>query len=442
MENKKDDTDQEVIDILEIIDLLYNKCREYRIQGKNSKAWIYFESVMKLMDSNHLNLDTVDFELQVILYKLLEEFTIFSYYINKKEEGLIVSDRLIFDRESKSLINVGMMCTNQKYYMEKLGVISKKEIKITCKDNFVGMNPSIIKKENGYLMNFRTSNFGLKPGGVYYCRTSDGIIDTTNYILELDQNLNVLSQKEVIDISSTNVYNIKHIKGLEDLIIFYHHNELWGTCTLVNTDPNGIPQIGLCKLDLINNNYVIKTKRPFELINSGRPEKNWLPFSDEGDIKLLYGYDPTEIRIPSENIENIINNGNFLESKVILKQDTEFNFSRFRGSAGPIQFSLESEDVLGWLVIVHEVSWNPDNSRVYTHRFVYLNNNFKITKLSLPWYFESYGIEFCRSICESINGKEIIITCGLKDEEAWCYTIKKDVILNMMKNVNFWKVFN
>ena len=416
----------EINEKLEIADILYGKCKECRIKGENDKSWHYFKLALKIIDGLKLE----DFEVKVLLCKLLDEFCIFSYYVDKKEEGLLISDKLIFDNEAHQIVNIQNICRNQKFYMSNLDIKSKKEIKIKCEDNYVAMNPSIIKTEKGYLMNYRTSNFGLKPGGVYYCRTSDGIINTINYILELNKDLEVLSKREVIDISKIKLYNVRPIKGLEDLIIFNHREDLWGTCTLLDVNDKGVPQIGLCKLELNEDKYLIKIKRPFKLIQENRPEKNWLPFSHQDELKLIYGYTPIEIRTPSELDDSVEN----LESKSIITHETELNFERFRGSAGPIKFEL------GWLVVIHEVSWNFDNSRVYTHRFVYFNENFEITKLSEPWYFESHGIEFCRSMCESHNPEEIIITCGLRDEEAWCYIIEKDKILKMLKDLKHFKL--
>ena len=200
-----------------------------------------------------------------------------------------------------------------------------------------------------------------------------------------------------------------------------------------------MPQIGLCKLEEQENNYIIKIKRPLKLIKEDRPEKNWLPFSYGNQIQFIYGYSPTEIRTPSEKFEDLGNTSDHLENAAIVSHKTTLNFERFRGSAGPLQFKIDESET-GWLIVVHEVSWNDDTSRVYTHRFVYLNNKFEIIKLSEPWYFESHGIEFCRSMCDSHTSNEIILTCGLKDEEAWCYNVSINRIKEMLKDVDYFKL--
>jgi len=432
---------------LDVLNELYQKCKENRISGNSDKAYSYFKICMKFLEINpiYTNLLKVNIPSDKLglIYKLLEEFTIFSYYISKKKEGIIISDKLILNNESRKYINFNMLCSNQKYYMEKIPYKTKHQIKVKCEEHFIEMNPSIIKLEKEgstvkYLLNCRTSNFGLKPGGNYYCKNPDGIVDTINYILELDNDFNIISNKEVIDLSKNKLYQFRPIKGLEDLIIFYHNNELYGTCTTLDTHENGTPQISLCKLENIeldpfsviaekgHDKYIINEKVPLNIIEKGRPEKNWLPFSIGEGLNFIYSYSPTIIRQYSNNKDEVG------KTEILINNKTELNFDRFRGSAGPIPFYLVNRN--GWLVVVHEVSWNQDNSRVYTHRFIYMNDEFKIISISLPWIFESLGIEFCRSMCHSHND-EIILTCGIKDEEAWCYIIDKKVIIEMLKGL-------
>ena len=420
-------------ELYKTVEWIYNSCKIHREKGEHVKFMNYFNIAMKLLKLDISNCkigknyeDNIEY--LILIYKLLEEFTIISYYTNDKDFGLLISDKLLFDKNN--LLNKTLISRNQKFYMKQLQSINKKKIDMIPDKNYVGMNPSIIKRNEGYLMNFRTSNFGLRPGGVYYCRSDDGIIDTINYILELDNDFNILSKKKVIDNSKTKTYS-RNIKGLEDLIIFFFNDQLWGTCTLLDVNQIGTPQIGLCHLELSGDNseYIINTKLPFKLISNNRPEKNWLPFVGGDELKLVYGYTPTEIITPVDKLEDMHKEIDHISYIKLTNHETILNFDRFRGSAGPLRFNS------GWLIIVHEVSWNFDNSRVYTHRFIFLDAEFIILKISDPWYFESHGIEFCRSMCDSHTLNEIIITCGIKDEEGWCYTITHEYVNSMLKNL-------
>lgn len=426
------------------LDILLTKCQKYRSDGKSKEAWCRFVSAFDILDLDvgaNFTVEKVHPQMRYFVFKFLEEFTIFSFYIDMRKEGLRISDKLLFDYDCNILVNKQMLASNQRFYMKTLEFKSRKRIEIKCDEHYNELNPSIINTRSGFIMNCRTSNFGVKPGGIYYAKTSDGIVNTKNYILELDRDLNIKSQTEILDKSVCDTYNIRPIKGLEDVIIFMHEGELWCTCTTLDTNNKGIPQISLCKLDRSfgkfeeSPKYEIYIKRPIRLLIDGRPEKNWLPFSHQGEIKFVYSYSPTQIRAPTDTLVDICKGLGYLDTRLLLSNDTSIDFSRFRGSAGPLL--LEVGDNYMWLLIVHEVSWDQDRSRIYTHRWVSLSLDFKVEKLSDPWYFESHGIEFCRSMC-SYKG-DIIITCGLKDESAWCYIVDRKKVLESLFDLKDFK---
>lgn len=182
--------------------------------------------------------------------------------------------------------------------------------------------------------------------------------------------------------------------------------------------------------------YQVQVKRPINFIEDNRCEKNWLPFSHGTQINFIYSYSPTKIRIPVGNEITISKETGCLDTELLVSNDTQFDFERFRGSGGPVM--LETANGMVWLIVVHEVSWCPDKSRIYTHRFVIMDANYKITGISDPWFFESHGIEFCRSMC--LKGDNLVLTCGLRDEEAWCYIIRKDKVISMLHDLKEFKI--
>jgi hypothetical protein len=194
----------------------------------------------------------------------------------------------------------------------------------------------------------------------------------------------------------------------------------------IGPHPNGTPQISLCYIGNIDVIYNLRdvdklemmVKRPLDVLDVNRPEKNWLPFIYDNMIHFIYGY--PNIRYIDLEKETIKEDLGFLETKLKCENKNEINLDRFRGSGGPIKFVHNK--IAGYLTIVHEVSWCDDNSRIYTHRFVFFGPKFEITHISLPWYFENHGLEFCRSMAIA-DSETILITCGLSDNEAWIYSI-------------------
>jgi hypothetical protein len=415
----------------EALSFFLDKCEHYRQSEGYLTAHKFFTYAFDLIGENYLNVNFNIFgsSIQELLYKLLLEFTYYAYYINKKSEGLIVSDKLLLDPNSRDYLNLDELENNIKFYIDKLPA-SKVKIEAEIIEKYYNaLNPSIIRFDNSstkYIMNLRTSNFAIDEDKNYYCKSPDNIIDTINYILELDENLKVISQKKITDLSQYHPFPNGLIRGLEDMILVNTDDGIWGTCTTMDTLPNRGIQLSLCKIEPFNNEYIIKTKRPLAIREEGRAEKNWLPFYEDGILKMVYGYSPFEIITPTESFEIIKKNKGQLFTRVLNNQHCKLDLQRFRGSAAPIPFES------GKLIIVHEVSWNEDDSRVYVHRFVYINNKYEITKISYPWYFENHGIEFCRSMCESHTTDSIIITCGLRDEEACCYIISKDTVAGLL----------
>lgn len=449
----------------EFLNFMLNGCQKFRTTGKSKESWIIFKSTLEYLNLNLDNIKIPKGTSSDIIYKLLEEFTIFSYYINQQDKGLLISDKLLFNYETNIKgINKDQLTRNQRFYMKPLHRKNRVKFNFKCEEYFSEMNPSIISNRSGYTVCLRTSNFGVRPEGEYYCRSPDNIVDTKNYILELTKDFKVKSIIPIIDKSTCKQYSVRPIKGLEDLIIFEHQGDLYGSCTCVDTDPYGIPQIGLCKLDFSKDNhsipsqqepgnsavgryresddpghtarYEINVKRPIKLLDPRRPEKNWLPFVHNDRIHFVYGYSPTQIRAPVGSIADICKGNGIIESELIISNDTDLSFDRFRGSAGPMLIEI-SNGQRGYLIVVHEVIFM-GNSRIYTHRFVLMDSSFKIIKISGPWFLEALQIEFIRGGC--IKGNDIILTAGIKDTEAWIYVLDKDTVLNSLIDVEEFKL--
>ena len=90
-------------------------------------------------------------------------------------------------------------------------------------------------------------------------------------------------------------------------------------------------------------------------------------------------------------------------------------FTHFRGSAAPIAFDN------GYLMLVHEVVLKEDYSRCYLHRFLFLDEKLRTTKLSKPFFFDHQGVEYCCSMTLDHSGKQLVLAIGLEDREAHLY---------------------
>ena len=381
--------------------ILFDIAQQYRVLGKNNLSYIFLKYLISLSPS--------------ITPSILTELSIVAYYTPYKHEGLWASERLLFDR----LVNFylkDLAHRNSLFYSIKLNWSRKIPVDIELpyiigtQEKWRPLNPSILKTTSGYIVNCRTVNY-RQQGSNYTSLDSDGVIRTRNFILNLNPEFELLSQIEIID----NLQRVKYPKsvdGLEDCRLVQINTDIWFTCTNFDTHQQWLPQISLCKL---SDDYKLTSLIHLKGPDPNRCEKNWLPFNCNGQLQIIYSFDPMIVYSPDENTGNC---------REVVKYTPEYDFSRFRGSAPPISFNS------GYLAVIHEVALTPD--RVYLHRFVELDVEYKVKRISHVFYFEDRGIEFCSGLCESHNSKDLLLTVGIDDRQAYIFEISISLVNSML----------
>ena len=111
----------------------------------------------------------------------------------------------------------------------------------------------------------------------------------------------------------------------------------------------------------------------------------------------------------------------------VKKMTHHLDFSSFRGSAAPIVW----ED--GYLLLVHEVAFHSNYERAYLHRFVFLDSECNIQKLSDPFYFQHLGVEFCCGMQPNHLGDRLVLTLGSEDREALFCSVPIKTVQSLLK---------
>ena len=407
------------------------RCKSAKTDNDYKIILVYFQTFFNIYGSKHLipfhrvklSNETIPSESDRSLYlSMMEEFTILSFYIGMKNDGLLISDKYLM-MPSESLDKKSVI-SNIKFYLPRLNVLmgndyNKKKIVLkNLPKDYVNMNFSIIPHLDMYLALFRCICHRITAEGYYIMLHPLGNIVSKNFICILDNDFNITFEKEVVDKSGRIVYPGR-IEGLEDGILFLNNNDVYFSCSCLDSNQEHYPQINLCKLE----NFDIIERIP---LNSpyGKSEKNWLPFTDQNNINFYrcgYG-DPFSIL----SFEN-----------GTIKKEKRYNldFSRFKGSAGPLSFNL------GYLFVFHESVIASGEKPLYYHRFAYTDNNFNIKKLSLPWVFEKTGIEFCRSMCYRSDSdlEKIILTVSIYDEDSWVYIFGTTKIIDLLHDIDYFE---
>lgn len=358
----------------------------------------------------------IDGGIRNLVFAIINELVILGYYMDMKLPSLKLSEKVIFDKEQS--IDKRMMMINQLFYLNRLDIYKKIKLKLDLPENYQMLNPSILKTKNGYILNYRIVNYKLDDMGRYTIYHPLGKIITNNLIVITNKNFEIESKHLIQDENS--IYESK-ITGLEDIILFEYQDVINFTCTTLDTNPECKPQITWGQLD--DNHKVINKHSIISPHN--RQEKNWLPFiNSQGELNFIYEYHPyTIIKINDDNST----------TSIISSKYVDLNLSRFKGSAPPISYTIDNNS--GFLLLVHETTNNISGLRCYTHRFVWLDTNYNIKKLSHPWYFKGHGIEFCRSMIESHNLDELILGYSIHDKDAKFGIIKKEYVNTLLIDI-------
>ena len=273
---------------------------------------------------------------------------------------------------------------------------------------FVAMNPSVTKKPNSDEIHciIRTVNYRME-GGRYL--SPDNIIRTENYLCELNYpEFDILSTTRV-NVTVTEPQTDFPVKNHEDCRPFWWKGEWWGTATVRDRHPRGQCEISLFTLKG-DKEHVFRPGPNSPIAD--RNQKNWMATVLPND-KLLFVYscDPT---IVLEVVE--IESGYQLKNYRV-DNNAPFALSKLRGSSQCIL--IRSEPQVRYLLIGHEAFGN-GGERDYLHRFVELDDEFCITRVSDLFHFIQSGIEFCAgmTLLQERNN-EILISFGVQDKEAW-----------------------
>lgn len=376
-----------------VLDPLLQIATYYRLHGENDLAYIFAKHGSRFSD-----------------YRFDEELSIVAFYTRYREDGYrAISDLLM--RRDVPWHTKSHAYRNLLYYAQNLKNTRFQKIEIDLPlvvdgsdEHYHPMNPSIVRTKEGYALICRAVNYTQKGAKEFHTNDPEGYIRTRNFLLHYDKDLKLLSSDEIVESLPREVYPSSIVLGFEDCRIFEWNDSLWFTASNRDTNPQGIPQISLCKLD----GYQVEKLIPLNGPDPERCEKNWLPFILEGDLEFIYWYDPFTIYKPNLFTGNC---------ETVLDYRPTHDFSLFRGSAGPIPF----DD--GYLLLVHEPVIFDDGSRCYVHRFVYADKRFTIKLVSKPFTFLHQGIEFCASMTADHSGKTLIIALGIEDSSAYlCFT--------------------
>lgn len=404
---------------------IYNIAKYYRLNQQYLLAYLF----AKLGKGISYPKDQYLFISDTIYdYEFDEELSIIAYYTPFKQEGLEASHQLLLNKYAPE--EVKEQCyRNICFYVEKLPI--EKIIRFTSalapvkggvKERYFPSSSAILPSKEGYTMNCRMVNYKIGSRGEYIIFDENQYVKTKNFFLRFDKNFKLIDQKEIVENFPRKLApSERKIVGLEDVRLFSWKDKVYFTCNTVDTSPDQFVEITFGSLtppDPNKETIEVEAFVPFSSQLGTECEKNWLPFVKNDTIYYIYSYDPFLV-FSFDPDKNVL--------KKALSYDPEIDASAFRGSASPIPLDG------GYLLLVHEVVFN--EKRAYLHRFVFLDDNLKMKKVSKPFIFQHVGIEFCVGMTIDHSGKKLLIPFSYEDGDAKIAQVDLDVVRSLLESI-------
>jgi hypothetical protein len=352
---------------------------------------------------------------------IYQQLSISGYYCKDpmdKEIGAWAAEELCIDPNVEYIYRFTAR-KNQVFYIKKLEelveVKFKKELKYNLPSHWFPMNPSIVNWNNQLWMIQRTVNYRVKEDGNYQVK-DDGQIETRNYLVRLDSNLDIVSSAPMLHPDNWGPTIWDYVKGIEDCRLFVKNNELWCSATVREKNI-----VGLCEMYLFKILDPTSAEPKFEIVSvmqgpePHRHEKNWMPLTPVTDCGFVYSMEPTVVIGDRQNITTNITPSIAVEN--------------FRGGSQVIKFDQ------GYLAVIHESVEMFDGLRNYVHRFVYLNDKFVLERISPRFKIAGRRIEFVSGIAYHPDSQDLVVSYGLSDRESWLLQLSHESVLRILKPI-------
>lgn len=286
----------------------------------------------------------------------------------------------------------------------------------------------ILRKVNYALWNCDDEyKFTTQYGPLWYItKDGDGHLRTKNYLCEINDNGFV---SKLINTEKFDKEPLWEFVGLEDARLVRWNGKLYGTGVRRDTTTNGQGRMELSELDEDGNEISrVRIKAPGD--DSSYCEKNWMPILD-----MPYHYVKW-----CEPVEVVKANPETGECESVLFKHQPADLEYYNTNNMHIRGSSQ---VIPWgeyrIAITHlcELWINEKKQKSgagYFEQFIVWDKDWNIIKMSEPFRFAGFGVEFTNGLAYD-NGK-FYIPFALQDNFSYMIEINEDIISNFIFNNN------
>jgi len=385
---------------------IYELTKYFREVGQQIKSYHYYKIGINIPYPKN---DLLFIENKIYDKYLFEyEHSIIHYYVfpNDKLSGLKKS----IDYINKYNHNEDSVYNNMDFYMFRMLDIGKKiELNQPIYNDFIPTSTSLIKYNNEIMANVRYVNYRIQKDGSYLMSLNNVLsreekVRTKNAIIKLNNNMEPISKLTFMYENIDNKLKKEtNILGLEDVRLFEIDNQLKCIATSREFSINSTNSMVIGDYNLetntIENGNIIESPNPQDC------EKNWIPIGN----KIIYKWHPLQI-------------GEVKNNKLVIdtSKETPKIFKHLRGSSNTVEYNNE------YWCIVHGVKYS--TPRKYYHMIVVLDKEYNLKKYSVPFYYETYMIEYCLGL--AIENNNLYMSVSQNDSNP---IIVKVYIKNMKR---------
>ena len=279
-------------------------------------------------------------------------------------------------------------------------------------------NPSVINVDGRIFANIRHCQYTLyhsekgkyeHPWGplCYLHPENDVTLTTTNYLLELDEDLNIKTEHKV-DTSALDVKPLWEFIGLEDCRLVHWDDKMYLSGVRRDTTTNGEGRMELSEIKVLDNSVseVSRFRIPTPTADYSYCEKNWMPVQD-----MPYHYvkwsNPTDVvRVDPMNKTC---------SRVFLSTTHVPKPYDYRGGSQVITLG-NYRICLAHIVNLFKSKAGRKNG-TYRHVFIIWDKDWNVVKYTEPFDFMGGEIEFVCGMTRYKN--DMLISFGFQDNAAY-----------------------
>ena len=396
---------------------LYELAKAYRERNQQQAGLIFAKAGVNIKRPNDL-LFVNDF---VYEHGLRYEYSILGFYAEEERaRAFEVTDDLALDptcpqgeRESAR--------RNLFWHLKPLNIycpsFQPQQIAFTPPDGYTAMNPSVEVCNEKITVNIRCVNYKINEHGQYMIGDKgcqDAPIDTRNFLVRMSDDLSTCgTPHEIIWDRPAPAWNM--VTGIEDIRLYRTNGHLCFVGCIREQEPTGMPQQIRGVLELSDRDYAWKVVSWAKMSEATACEKNWMPIGNKQDF--VYRLDTI---IHKWDLDHTT------DRRVATKHPTKLDVGPIRGGSHAIPVKN------GYIAVVHEASVDPTTGkRTYWHRFAWFTKDMEFRRLSLPFVFLDKQIEFCTGLAYHPNRKDLLISFGVRDAEAWIAKVSIEEVARM-----------